>query len=74
MSRHKCSTQHCKNTGKRARGAADIAGLAARVNSRSRRPIFKPSYYCEACVAAAGQRSLSSSVSETARRRNDERS
>lgn len=63
-----CSTRYCQNIGRRARGARDIAPLAERTKE-----VIHKSFYCEPCVAAAGQRSLSPSIAETARRRNAQR-
>ena len=58
-----CSTKNCHNRGERAHGARDIEGFA------SRHPqLFKPSYYCDECVAAAAQRVLSTSISLRGRR------
>lgn len=47
-----CRTRLCSNTGKRARGARDIADIAAKTG------VFDESFYCPSCVSAAASRSL----------------
>ena len=58
-----CSTKHCKNEGKRARGARDIEGLVLRTG------VFDvPTFRCDDCSSAAAQRSLSPSLAQRRKR------